>query len=63
MKSSQTAKTNHFDNRSADKTLPNSEMMSRQIESLRLVLRRMKTAPSASLDLLISQKLKELQIS
>lgn len=61
MKSSRTVTSNHFDNRSNRKTLTNVDMLSRQIESLRIVMRRMKTNQSSSLDLLINQKLKELQ--
>jgi hypothetical protein len=60
MKPSQTASTNRFNNRSARSPFPNSDMLSRQIESLRIVLRRMKTTHSSSLDLLINQKLKEI---
>ncbi len=43
------------------KELPNPEMLSRQIESLRVVLRRMKANESSKLDTLINQKLKELE--
>jgi hypothetical protein len=43
------------------KELPNPEMLSRQIESLRIVLRRMKANESSKLDSLINQKLKELE--
>lgn len=61
MKSSRTVTSNHFDNRSNRKSLTNVDMLSRQIESLRIVMRRMKTNQSSSIDLLINQKLKELQ--
>jgi len=43
------------------KELPNPEILSRQIESLRVVLRRMKTNESSKLDSLINQKLRELE--
>jgi hypothetical protein len=43
------------------KVLPDSEMLSRQIENLRVVLRRMKANESSSLDSIINQKLKELE--
>lgn len=43
------------------KAVPNAEMLSHQIESLRIVLRRMKNSPSNSLDALINKKLKEVK--
>ncbi len=43
------------------KAIPNAEMLSRQIESLRVVIRRMKAYESSTLNSLITQKLKELQ--
>jgi len=43
------------------KDLPNTEALSRQIENLRVVLRRMKTNESSKLNSLINQKLKELE--
>ena len=61
MKSSHTISSNHFNDRSSRQIFTNVDMLSRQIESLRIVLRRMKATHSSSLDLLISQKLKELQ--
>ena len=57
-------KTNRIGNntgqQSSLKALPNSEMLSRQIENLRIVLRRMKNNESSTLNSLINQKLKEL---
>ncbi|MCA9918640.1 MAG: hypothetical protein KC445_11850 [Anaerolineales bacterium] len=41
--------------------LPNLEMLSHQIESLRVVLRRMRSNDSASLESLINQKLQALK--
>ena len=43
------------------KAVPNAEMLSRQIESLRVVVRRMKAYESSTLNSLINKKLKELQ--
>jgi hypothetical protein len=43
------------------KALPNSEMLSQQIENLRVVLRRMKANDSSSLDTIIKQKLNTLK--
>ncbi|MBK8900389.1 MAG: hypothetical protein IPM53_04335 [Anaerolineaceae bacterium] len=43
------------------KAIPNAEMLSRQIESLRVVVRRMKAYESSTLNSLINQKLKEMQ--
>lgn len=43
------------------KAIPNPEMLSRQIESLRVVVRRMKAYESSTLNSLITQKLKELK--
>ncbi|MBK7894107.1 MAG: hypothetical protein WAS33_30950 [Candidatus Promineifilaceae bacterium] len=43
------------------KALPNLQMLSYQIENLRVVLRRMKANESSSLDLLINQKLQALK--
>lgn len=40
--------------------LPNTVMVSRQIDSLREVLRRMRTAEASSLDNLIDQKLRKI---
>lgn len=40
--------------------LPNNVMVSRQIDSLREVLRRMRTAEASSLDNLIDQKLRKI---
>ena len=41
------------------KVTPNAEMVSRQIENLRVVVRRMKASESSTLDSLINQKLKD----
>ncbi|VAW43122.1 hypothetical protein MNBD_CHLOROFLEXI01-1437 [hydrothermal vent metagenome] len=61
MKSPQTSTSGHFNHQINRQALPNVDMLSRQIENLRIVMRRMKTVESSSLDLLINQKLKELQ--
>ena len=53
--------SNGFKGRFEVKELPNPEILSRQIESLRVVLRRMKTNESSKLDSLINQKLSELE--
>lgn len=61
MKTSPISSSNGFQGQFEFKNLPNPEMLSRQIESLRIVLRRMKANESAKLDSLINQKLKELE--
>ncbi len=61
MKTTPVISSNGFKGQVELKSVPNAEMLSRQIEGLRLVLRRMKANESAKLDSLISQKLKELQ--
>ena len=43
------------------KPVPNAEILSQQIENLRVVMRRMKASQSSTLNSLIAQKLKELQ--
>lgn len=43
------------------KAVPNAEMLSRQIENLRVVVRRMKGYDSSTLNTLINQKLREVQ--
>lgn len=45
---------------SADTPQPHPVLVSHQIETIRVVLRRMKAAKSASLDPIISQKLQQL---
>lgn len=61
MKTNRIGMSNNISQQSRTKALPNSEMLSRQIENLRIVLRRMKNNESSTLNLLINQKLKELQ--
>ncbi len=61
IKSSRLFATNGSIQSVSPKATTNSEMLSRQIESLRVVLRRMKATQSSSVDSLIHQKLKELQ--
>jgi hypothetical protein len=53
--------SNHSNNQANKRASANVDMLSRQIESLRIVLRRVKTTQSSSLNLLIHQKLKEMQ--
>lgn len=53
--------TMHSNSKTSGKTMPNSEAVSRQIENLRVVLRRMKASESSSRDSIISQKLKALK--
>jgi hypothetical protein len=61
MKANSMSSANGFKGQLDLKELPNPEMLSRQIESLRIVLRRMKANESSKLDSLINQKLKELE--
>lgn len=61
MKTNPISSSNGFKGQFTSKELPNPEMLSRQIESLRIVLRRMKANESSKLDSLINQKLKELE--
>ena len=61
MKTTPIVATNGFKGQIELKNVPNAEMLSRQIEGLRLVLRRMKANESSNLDSLINQKLKEVQ--
>jgi hypothetical protein len=61
MKTNSISSSNGFKGQFDLKGLPNPEMLSRQIESLRVVLRRMKANESSKLDSLINQKLKELE--
>lgn len=61
MKSSRLVSSNNFGKQVNLRATPNTEMLSRQIESLRIVMRRMKSSQSTALDSLISQKLKDLQ--
>lgn len=58
MKSNRLVNPNNFSSQSSLKATPDSQMLSRQIENLRVVVRRMKTSDSAALDSLINQKLK-----
>ena len=61
MKTTPIIASNGFKGQVQLKSVPNAEMLSRQIEGLRLVLRRMKANESSGLDSLITKKLKELQ--
>ena len=61
MKPSRISNINNFNGHIDLKASPNSEMLSRQIENLRMVMRRMKTNESAKLDSIIDQKLRELK--
>ena len=60
MKSSHKSASNDAGRHTSKRPLAKINILSRQIDSLRVVMRRMKTAPSASLDSLISKKLGEL---
>ena len=61
MKTNRIASSNNISYQSNADALPSSEMLSRQIENLRIVLRRMKNNESSTLNRIINQKLKELQ--
>ena len=61
MKSNRIFSTNGFSNQSSPKAKPTPEMISRQIESLRVILRRVKNYDSTALDSLINQKLQDQQ--
>ena len=61
MKSNRIFATNNINHQIHMKKIPNSETVSRQIESLRIVLRRVKNNQSSKLDSFIDQKLKEAQ--
>ncbi len=61
MKTNRIVTSNNISQQSSTKVLPNSEMLSRQIENLRIVMRRMKNNKSSTLNSLINQKLKDLQ--
>lgn len=61
MKDNRMISSNNVGQHGNIKALPNSEMLSRQIENLRVVLRRMKANESSTLHALINQKLRELQ--
>lgn len=60
MNTSRMGSANNINNRVGLKTEANSEMLSRQIENLRIVMRRMKTSESSKLNSIINQKLKEM---
>jgi hypothetical protein len=61
MKTNRIVTSHNISQQSSTKALPNSEMLSRQIENLRIVMRRMKNNKSSTLNSLINQKLKDLQ--
>ena len=61
MKLTPISSSNGFKGQIGLKDAPNAEMLSRQIENLRVVLRRMKTNESSKLHSLINQKLKAMQ--
>ncbi len=61
MKTNRMMNATNGSHQSGMKAVPNAEMLSRQIESLRVVMRRMKAYESSTLNSLINQKLKELK--
>jgi len=61
MKTTPIVSSNGFKGQIERKNMPNAEMLSRQIEGLRLVLRRMKANESSKIDSLITRKLQEVQ--
>ena len=61
MKTTHMGSPNNFNEQSNSKPMSHSEILSNQIENLRVVLRRMKVNDSSKVDSLINQKLKELQ--
>lgn len=61
MKTNRMTNTSNGSHQIGMKAIPNAEMLSRQIESLRVVVRRMKAYESSTLNSLINQKLKEMQ--
>jgi len=61
MKTSHIGSPNNFNGQSNLKPVSHSEILANQIESLRVVLRRMKMNDSSKIDSLINQKLKELE--
>ena len=60
MKPSRTVNNQNGQGRIVKNNASHSETLSRQIENLRVVLRRMKTSESAQRDSFISQKLRDL---
>ncbi len=61
MKTNRMMSATNGSHQSGIKAVPNPEMLSRQIESLRVVVRRMKAYESSTMNSLINQKLKELK--
>lgn len=61
MKTSAMGSSNNFKGQLKLQHTPKSEVLSRQIESLRVVLRRVQMSDSGKLDSLINQKLGKIQ--